>query len=447
MVDLKAPQPTFLCITGAMKIKKLLIVWVASVVLPAFSANAQQWDRFRGPNGTGVSLESELPTEWEESDYEWKIELAGAGSSSPVVWDDKLFILSTTPKAAIHLQCLDLESGDENWKAEFDSDVYKIHAQNSFASSSPAVDADHVYIAYANPESTMLVALNHEGEEVWKRNFGSWISQHGFGVSPIVYGELVIFFNSQQADRLKPGQKPGKSEMIAVNRSTGEDVWKCSLTPTRSCYAMPAIYEAEGKTSQLLGCNTGDGFFSIDPETGEKNWSEKVFPKRVVASTLLADGMVFGSSGSGGGGNVLVAAKINQDGIEKAHEINRSANYVPSPIAVNGMLFLFGDRGVVTCLDLKTGAEHWRQRVGSSFSGSPVATGTHVYCMDAKGTCFVIRADKEFNLVSEIDLGEPSRSTPTIVGNRLLLRTSNHLMSLQGPEPEKPAATEKFQKD
>ena len=418
-----------------MKITKLLIiVWVVSLLLPTIFVNAQQWDRFRGPNGSGVSLESKLPTEWQEEDYEWKVELAGAGSSSPVVWGDKLFILSTTPEAAIHLQCLDLESGDENWKTVFNSAAYKIHAQNSFASSTPAVDAEHVYITYANPESTMLVALDHNGEEVWKRNFGAWVSQHGFAVSPQVYGELVIFFNSQQASRLKPGQTPGKSEMIAVNRNTGEDVWRCPLTATRSCYGMPAIYEAEGETSQLLGCNTGDGFFSIDLQTGEKNWSKSVFPKRSVASTLIANGMVFGSSGSGGGGNALVAGKVKEDGVKKVYEINRSANYVPSPIAVGGMLFLFGDRGVVSCLDLETGEEHWRQRVGRSFSGSPVATATHLYCIDAKGTCYVIQAASEFDLVSSIDLGEVSRSTPTIVGDRLLLRTDRHLISLQGSE-------------
>ena len=413
----------------------LRIFSIATLVcacLPTFCVNAQQWDRFRGPNGTGVSLDSSLPTQWKESDYEWTVELDGDGSSSPVVWDNKLFLLSATDSAAIHLQCLDLESGDENWVTVYESAAYKIHVQNSFASSTPAVDAEHVYITYADPDNTMLVALNHDGEEVWKRNFGPWVSQHGFGTSPVVVGDLVIFFNSQQAERLKPGQKAGKSEMIAVNRSNGEDVWRCPLTATRSCYTVPAVHKSEGQPDQLIGCNTGDGFFSIDLETGQRNWSESVFGKRTVASTLLAGGMAFGSSGSGGGGNVLVAAKVKQDGIEKAYEINRSANYVPSPLAVGELLFLFGDKGVVTCVDLKSGTEHWRQRVGRGFSGSGVANATHVYCIDAKGTCYVIRASEKFELVSANDLGESSRATPTIVGNRLLLRTNSHLISLKG---------------
>lgn len=394
--------------------------------------DAQNWERFRGPNGSGVALEAKLPTNWSEEDYAWRVELAGEGSSSPVVWDDKVFLMSSRLDGTLILQCLNLETGEQHWDQEFQSGKYQIHRQNSFASSSPAVDAKHVYVTYADPDHTMLVALDHAGNPVWKRDFGRWVSQHGFGMSPMVYEDKVIFCNSQQAQRVPPGQKPGKSEVIAVSCETGEDVWRAPLTATRACYALPCIYSVEGKPDQLIGTNTGEGFYSLDPKTGARNWATEAFQMRTVASTFTVDGLIFGSNGTGGGGNYLVAARPGESGAEELYKINKSANYVPSPIAVDHLLFLFGDKGIVSCLDLKTGNEHWRQRVARGFSGSPVANATHVYCMDQNGSVAVIEVNTSFKLTSLISLGESSRATPAIVGNRILFRTKSHLVALSG---------------
>lgn len=412
--------------------KQLLCLWVSLAF--AMPCSAQNWERFRGSNGDGYVADAQLPTTWTDDDYSWKVELAGGGASSPVVWGDRIFVLSSSSDAEIFLQCLNLENGEELWKKDFQSEAYRIHQQNNFASSSPAVDADHVYITYANPEHTVMVALDHDGNEVWKRDFGTWTSQHGFGASPMVYKDLVIFCNSQQAQRLRASQTPGKSEVIAVNRETGEDVWRTPLTATRACYAMLCVFQAEGQPDQLIGSNTGNGFYSIDPKSGELNWSSPAFDMRTVASTYTSGDMVYGSNGTGGGGNYLVAARPGPEGVEEVFRVSRNANYVPSPIAVGELLFLFGDKGVVSCVDRTTGDEHWRARVGRGFSGSPVANSTHVYCIDQQGTLHVIKASEKYDLVSSIGLGEPSRATPAIVGNRLLLRTANHLMAISGKE-------------
>lgn len=409
----------------------LPLLFLLLVAIPCW---AQNWERFRGPNGSGLVADAQLPTEWSEDDYQWKVKLAGSGSSSPVTWNDKVFVMSSAANASLHLQCLSLESGEEHWKKKFDSEKYKIHQQNNFASSTPAVDADHVYITFADPEHTNLIALDHEGNEVWKRDFGSWTSQHGFGASPMVFGDLVIFCNSQQAEQVRSGQAAGTSEVIAVSRTTGEDVWRSPLTATRACYAMPIIFQDGDASPQLIGSNTGDGFYSINPENGERNWSTKAFKMRTVASTFTAGGLIFGSNGSGGGGNYLVASRPSENGAEEVYQVNRNANYVPSPIAVGELLFLFGDRGVVSCVDLNTGEQHWRARAGSGFSGSPVANSTHVYCMDQDGIVSVIEASKSYNRVSANELGEPSRSTPAIAGDQILFRTEKHLIALTGEE-------------
>ncbi|MFK7768012.1 MAG: PQQ-binding-like beta-propeller repeat protein [Mariniblastus sp.] len=392
------------------------------------SSGQENWTRFHGPNGTGLAAEAKLPSEITDDNFEWKIELAGTGSSAPVIWGDKIFVTGCDQKtAALTLQCLDRKTGKEIWKKSFQSEPYKVHGRNSFASSTPAVDKNHVYIVYASPAHTMLVAVTHDGEKKWERDFGTWVSQHGFGGSPIIYKDKVIFFNSQQADRVRRGE-PGESHMIALEAATGDDVWKTKLKATRSCYAVPCVYKDSSDKEQIVSCNTGDGFFSLDPETGIRNWSAMPFAQRTVASTLVADGLIIGSCGSGGGGNYLVAIRPGDTAQpEKAFQI-QSANYVPSPIAVGGKLFLFTDKGIGQCIDLKTGKQIWQERLSRGFSGSPVATADHIYLMDEEGNLLVIAASDKYKLVSKHSLGEPTRSTPAISNDKMYLRTDSHLI-------------------
>jgi outer membrane protein assembly factor BamB len=419
-------------------IHSALIICCLTVWLSVSSASVKaqtNWDRFHGPNGSGLSETDVLPSDWSDDDYLWKTKLAGSGSCSPVIWEGKLFITSCDPESGkLILQCLDANSSKQIWQTEFDSTPYRMHSRNSFASSTPAVDENNVYVTYASPDHTMLVAVDHGGEKVWERDFGSWISQHGFSASPMIYQDKVIFFNSQQADRVGPGQAPGNSRVIAVSCSDGSDVWETPLKATRSCYAVPSVYSSEDGVDQLISCNTGDGFFSLDPATGKRNWSAKPFQMRTVASMLIVDGMAIGSNGSGrGAGNYLVAMRLDKKSTtSQPTEIYtlRKANYVPSPVAINGMLFLVNDQGIGTCVDLQTGTQHWQQRISSGFSGSLVATNDHLYVMDESGNLFVIAASKEFKIVSEHDLGESTRATPAIWANKLYLRTDSHLLCI-----------------
>lgn len=408
----------------------LTIATVAQTSDMVLVLGQEAWTRFRGPNGSGLAMDAELPAPISPENYLWEKSLAGTGSSSPVLWGDRLFVTSCDSKSAeLTLQCLSAESGDELWKKNFPSSPYRMHSRNSFASGTPAVDQDHVYIAYADPQHTMLVALDHRGNQKWERDFGTWVSQHGFGVSPMIYEDKVIFFNSQQAQQVRQGS-PGESRVIAVSCRDGSDIWTAPLTATRACYSVPGVYQDANGKNQLVCCNTGDGFFSLDPETGEQNWSTLPFRMRTVAATLVADGLIIGSNGSGGGGNYLVAIRpgdTTTQAPKKAYEIQR-ANYVPSPIAVDGKLFLFTDKGIAQCVDLQTGKTHWQQRLAKGFSGSPVATAGHVYVMDEDGNLYVISVDKTYRLISKHALGESTRATPAIADNRLFLRTDSRLI-------------------
>ena len=402
----------------------------ALVVFAISSSNAEDWARFRGPNGTGQSDITGLPVEWNDGDYRWKTTLLGSGSSAPVIWGNRVFVTSCDAETAeFYVQCLDATTGKDLWTTRFESQPYRIHRRNSYASSTPVVDQDHVYVTYANPDHTFLVALNQEGREVWRRDFGRWVSMHGFGISPMIHQDKVVLINSQQSDRLPPDAMPGNSRVIAVNRKTGEDIWVTELGTTISNYSVPCVFSLDGQ-DQLIACSSAEGFFSLNPKTGEFNWKMPAFRMRTVASPVLEGNLVFGSTGSGGGGNYLVAARIGNGGAEKLYEVNQAANYVPSPIIHNGVAFLFSDKGIASGVDVNTGEVLWKKRIAKGFSGSPVASASHIYVMDEAGNVIVLPASKEFVEPTVNPLGEATRSTPAIAKGCLFFRTETQLFCL-----------------
>ena len=173
------------------------------------------------------------------------------------------------------------------------------------------------------------------------------------------------------------------------------------------------------------------GISSIDPATGHTNWEIDVFDKRSVSSPLVVGGLIFGSCGSGGGGNYVVAVRPGKKP-EVAYKIDKSAPYVPTSVAHGKLLFLWGDSGVVSCIDVPSGNLVWQKRVGGNYSGSPVRAAGRLYCISAEGEVVVLAAKDQFDLISRQPLGEPSRSTPAIAGGRMYLRTVSHLVSIGG---------------
>ena len=406
-------------------------------LLAAHGLAEDRWVRFRGPNGSGMSDSMELPTQIEESNIKWKFDLNGSGSSSPVVINGKVFVTSfqssSNHPSAIHLHCIDLEDGKQIRETKFQLDPIRVHKRNSPASSTPTVSEHGVYLAICDREGARLLALDFDGKLRWKRDLGTFPSQHGFGASPIVEGDNVILFLSQQGERMRRGQQPGSSRMIAFAQSTGETVWETKLKTTRACYAVPAVIESENGNRQIVSCNTGNGFFGIDAVSGKLNWSVSPFKMRTVASLLWTGNRMIGSCGSGGGGNYLVALEPNQgkdtEPFKVAYRIDK-ANYVPSPIEVDDKLFLFTDKGVGRCFNVANGELIWEKRIASGFSGSPIAANHHVYVMDESGNLLVVQANGQPNVVSKFSLGDSSRSTPAAVSDRLLVRTEGSLFCI-----------------
>ena len=409
------------------------------LLLFAGTVDAQEWARFRGPNGTGISHAQGIPTTWSSDDFTWKTELPGVGHSSPVLWGDKVFVLSADAETAErYVLCYSAVSGKELWRRTFDSAPHHLHQYSSFASCTPAVDVNHVYIGWSTPTETTLRAFSHSGDEVWDIDLGRWVSQHGFGTSPVLYKELVILHNSQQANKLREGVAPGESTMMAFDRLTGKEVWKTPLVSANVCYSVPFIYEPAGAAAELICTSTGNGIFSLNPLTGSKNWSVgSAFKMRTVGSPILAGGHIFGSTGSGAyAGNYIAAVKPGDS--ELAYSIKNSgrfkAPYVPCLIAKGDALFCVYDRGFASCVDAPSGKIHWMTRTGAAaIFGSPVRVGDRIYAVDEEGTVWVIAADtKEYRLLAKNSLGEASRSTPAVAGGRIFFRTFSHLICIGG---------------
>lgn len=408
------------------------ITILAVALVSSTSVVAQEWTRFRGTNGTGISA-TRFAAEFTEDDYNWKVKLPGIGHSSPVIWGDKVFLLSADPKNATrYLLCLSAATGGEVWRKTFESEAHHLHARSSFASCTPTVDEGQVYVAWSTPKETTIKAFDHDGNQTWSRDLGTWVSQHGFGTSPMLYKNLVILSNQQQGQKLPPGVEPGASRMMAFDKKTGKDVWVTPRVSKNVCYSVPFIYNEGGK-DQLINISTGDGVYSLDPMTGEPNWSLKdTFSMRTVGSPILAGGLVFGSTGSGGGGNYVVAVKPGKNP-KVAYKITTQAPYVPTMIAKGNLAFLWFDKGIVTCIDAPTGEIQWKERIGGAFSGSPIIAGDMIYCMSEDGELVVLDAAKEYRLRGRSSLGEESRSTPAVSGGRMFLRTYSHLISVGKP--------------
>ena len=391
-------------------------------------AFGQNWPRFRGPNGAGVSEATTIPVRWTAKDYHWRVELPGIGYSSPVVWGDRVFVTSAEEEDATQtIRCLRTSDGGLIWKRDFPSTTHPKHRFNCYASSTPALDADHVYYSFATPEEYTVMALTQaEGREVWHRDLGSFKAEHGFGASPMLFDDLVIV----------PDEQDGESSVVALDRTTGEIRWQAERRSAKAAYATPRVYQPETGPPQLILSSWAHGISSLDPRTGKLNWEQAVFKYRVVGSPAIAAGLIFGYCGTGGVGRQMFAVRPGNPATgaesEIAYEVKRSLPYVCTPVAHGDLIFAWFDRGVVTCLDAPTGEIVWRERIGGDYFGSPVRVGDRLYCISREGEMVVLAAAREFQVLARIDLEERSNSTPAIADGVMYLRTASHLMAIGG---------------
>jgi len=403
-------------------------------IILASVSQGQEWTRFRGPNGQGISDARTIPVKWTEKDYNWKVNLPGGGHSSPVLWGEKLFVTSGDQQTGNSLLlALNASDGTVLWQKEYAISKYRPNKLNSFATATPAVDAEHVYVLLTNPEQTILAALNHDGTEIWKRTFEGVLCQHGAGTSPIVYDDMVIFTHEHE----NKSSRVARSVWFAVNRKTGETRWTLDReTGPKTSYSTPCVYTPAGGRPQLIFNSYSHGMTSIDPGTGKVIWEvASAFPARVVSSPVIADDLLIGSCGNGGSGKRLIAVRPgSSDGSippTEAYSIDKGYRpYVPTSIAKEGLLFTYHDRGYVSCRNSDTGRLLWEEKPAGRFFSSPVWVDGNLYCITMDGDVVVIKAAETYELLAINPLGETSHAAPAIAGGRMYLRTYSQLFSI-----------------
>ncbi len=418
---------------------------LAVVAIGLFPAllDAEEWNRFRGPNGSGVSDAATVPAEWTNGDYNWKVTLPGEGHSSPVVFGERVFLTCGDGETAERrIVCLSAVDGETIWRRDYPSHTYRQHRDNGYATATPAVDSEGVVITWATLEEVVLLALDPDGEEMWRRDLGPFVGPHGVGSSPILVDDLVVLANEQEDYQLlarllgREEKGPaGESFLIAVDRKTGETRWKVPRKTTLASYSTPCVHRLEDGSSEIVFTGTSHGITAVDVATGEVKWEiPDVFDDRCVGSPVVASGLVIAGYGHGVTGKLCLAARAPAAGQEPsiAYEVRSSVPLVPTPLVAGKRLFLWADNGVVTCLDLSTGEVIWRKRVSGSFYGSPVCVADRLYCIARNGDVVVLAAADEFEELARVPLGERSFATPAVSGGVMYLRTATHLFSLGG---------------
>jgi outer membrane protein assembly factor BamB len=384
-------------------------------------AGTEDWPQFRGPGGQGHSVERGLPLEWSEGkNVAWKTPVPGLGWSSPVVSGGRVWMTTATEQRGISLRALafDVASGREVINVEvFNIPSYRreINPKNSWASPTPVVDGDRVYVHFG---ADGTAALSNTGAILWKARF-DYQSQHGAGGSPIVYGDLLIL-NCDGSD---------VAFVIALDKNTGKVKWKTNRGfPADQAYTTPLVIRAADR-DQLISV----GAFrtrAYDPLTGKEIWRvryDEGFSN--VPRPVFAHGLVYIATGFQQPSLLAVRPDGTGD-VTKTHiawELKRGAPLTPSPLVVGDEMYIVNDGGIASCLDARTGTLIWQQRLGGTYSASPVFADGRIYFLAEQGVTTAIAPAKEFRRLATNALDGGLLASMAVSGGSLFLRTDSHL--------------------
>ena len=388
---------------------------------------ANNWPQWRGPALDGSSPETGLPVKWSPTEnVTWRVPMPSRTGATPIIWGERIF-LNVAEGEALELWCLDRANGSMIWKKPMSAGNYKINKQN-MSSPSPSTDGKSIF---AMTGTGILKAFDFDGKELWTRDiqkdYGKFGLNWGYGSSPLLYKDSLY------VEVLHGMKTKDPSYVLRIDAKTGKTAAKRER-PTKAqveapdAYTTPTLLEYQGKTTIVV--SGGDLVTAHDASTLEEVWRADVLNptnfamNRIIVSPLVKDGVIYAGSrvkpyvALKPGGGVLWTYANGPD--------------VPTPVTDGKLLFIVNDRGIVNCVDAKTGAEVWGgQRIKKAiYSASPVLADGKIYATDEEGTTTVLKAGPQFEVLAENSMGEYTLSSPAISDGQIFLRTEKALYGI-----------------
>ncbi|MBN2580428.1 MAG: PQQ-binding-like beta-propeller repeat protein [Pirellulales bacterium] len=424
-----------------MQLSKVLIVWFLLGAIS--SARSEDWPCWRGPRGDGSSRQQGLPVAWDGpagKNILWKTAIPGRGLGSPIVSGGRVFLASCLKDQRERLLlCLNPADGRILWKqGVFQAPLERIHPLNSYASSTPAADAEQVYASFLEPDTDvplpdtedgqqqgtpgnlLVTAYDFTGRQRWLVRPGRFCSLHGYCCSIVLFEDLVIL-NADQDD---------EAYLLALDRRSGKTVWKTKRTHNVRSYCTPLLRTLDGRPQLLLsGAKTVSGY---DARRGTLLWElTDGVTDEYVASPVYNGRLLFVT---GGYPEIhVLAVRPGGEGAETKPALvwksKKNYAYVPSPILGGGGKYLLvaADGGVVSCFQADDGKLLWKKKLGKHYTASPIEADGLLYFLAENGITKIVRPGKKLEIIAENPLGENCYSSPAPYQDRILIRGEKHL--------------------
>ena len=425
--------------------RDVAMLCLAWTVLTGPTAIGENWPQWRGPFFNGSTTETGLPDRWSKTkNIKWVAKMPGRGASTPVVWDDRVFVTALERGSKrLWALCLSRRDGQVLWRHSPGAG-FENKRGNSAASPSAVTDGQRVFFLFG---TGALLACDMAGQVLWQRNI---VRDHGafkilwrYGSSPLLYESrlYVAVLHSHGDLKAQPGQPKPASYLLCIDPATGKDHWKHTreteaAAEAREAYITP--YPFVGPRGPRIILTGADHVTAHDPATGREIWRSANFNPgkqrlfRAVASAVGVDGVVVAAVPRGGS---IFAIRAGGEGQltpqARAWTLKHGAPDVPTPLVMNGKLFVLdGRHKALTCLDPQSGRVHWKGKLGGKvpFQASPTGSDGKVYCVSMAGEVVVLSAGDEFKVLSRISMNEGgTRATISAAHGQLFLRTGQNL--------------------
>ncbi|MDP6360236.1 MAG: PQQ-binding-like beta-propeller repeat protein [Planctomycetota bacterium] len=406
-------------------------------------SNGDDWSRFRGPNGTGISKETNLPTQWnDKTNLKWAVDLPGPGSSSPIVSGDKVFVacysgygLSRENPGRIqdlkrHLVCISATDGKVIWQKDVPADspedaYFGYLTEHGYATNTPVTDGESVFAFFGK---SGVVAFDMKGNQLWKKNVGksSSMKKWGSAASPIVYKDWVIVNASEESNSIR-----------ALDKKTGEEAWKAAGSRLNLAYNTPVFMESNGRTDLLISMPYE--VWGMNPDTGKLRWYVRLYLDGNITPSILVDNQMAYVMGGFRSKGALAIRGGGKGDITRTHLAWSTAafsSYVPSPVVVNGYMFWASEQGIAYCVEAGTGKVVYKERLqgqsrggGRPFYASVVYGDGNIYAVSRTRGTYVFKASPQFEQVSQNILQDNSdfNASPAISNGRIFIRSNKSL--------------------